>query len=266
MVLTAISIRALEPAPQVIGGTGCRYPPAINANSGDLTTIQNVRIEGAWDGITRCPATIVAYWCNANTGSGNGGGYSFNGVEIGAIDVGLGVDNVHDSGNVTDLKCHPRWTGQPNELNSRDIIQLDIYTDGNTRCEKLGATDGGVFIDLNSFQSALELVGGSDTGGNTGWSYGQFHAVDEDGGGGIIIDQDLPGKSYIWSIFDGVYTGTYTYASGDGCIIDVNESTSTTQFNNIHTAQASSAIFCAGGGLSGQITVANSVFAAALPT
>lgn len=252
------------------GGTGCRYPPAILSNISPVPFIDGVQIEGAWDGIVRCPSEPNgATWCNPNAGGGQpANGFAFDHIFGAAIHCFICIENIHDSGWVNNIKVHPRFLTQANsqftETNTRDIVQLDIYTDGNARAARIGATDGMTSYGFNTFQGCIEFMPGTfgTTNSNTGWSYGKMNGLALDGGACMIIDQDLTQSSFIRLEIGDLYVGSTDYGGGPagGCVISVNEASSFTSISGIHAAQAAEPIICLGGTDAGDFSLSGNSF------
>ena len=117
------------------GGTGCKYPPAFLGTPSSRSQMDRVRISGAWDGI----ALI-----------GNGGGISFNGLEVGALNVGLAESGGLDFCHLTNYHSWP--------FGLTSAAQLGIYADGVTVAGSLGQCDGWDIRGFTSYNGKLNVL------------------------------------------------------------------------------------------------------------
>jgi hypothetical protein len=114
-----------------LGGTGCEYPPAIASNS-DSTRMrfENLRITGAWDGITTNGHNTV-FWLK--------------GIEMSAFDIGLSMgitSGVKDFSHINEFHF---WDF---DIPSTSLLYTNVYKDGGTFAAKFGEVDG---LDAKGF-------------------------------------------------------------------------------------------------------------------
>jgi hypothetical protein len=126
----AVAVSSCTLAP----GSGiCKYPPAISGVNVKRPRIENVRIGGSWDAI-KLFADAEAY---------------VQGVELGAFDVDLSVDDFTDNGYVNRVKC---W------VTGMSTMQFWVAADGNAACLNAGRTDGGFFGQIAAYESNVNVL------------------------------------------------------------------------------------------------------------
>lgn len=214
-------------------GTGCKYPPAIYSSSSARMLLKNLRVIGAWDGITL---------------TGNSGGFFIENVEMGALNVGLTFDGGQDF-------CHIKsWHSWPFGLSGGGT--WTIYQDGGTYAAKMGRCDGLKVVDFASFEGRLSLT--------SAFSFGQFSNLALDGNNATL---EIAGNQ--WLQIDNVYTtGT---ASGANANCQVNIAAGYVSLTNVNIASAGSGDpgtgLCVTGGVAtvtGGIMVSSSTTARAI--
>lgn len=144
------------------GGTGVQYPWVISQPASGGTgrvSIQNVRIEGAWNGITD---------------GGNSGIYWVNGLQICAINVGfdLGSVGIFDWTHWSDIEFWP--------FGFTSTSQNNVWRDGQTTAMRLGQLNGLVAQNISCFYAKVVIT----TNATNGWF--QFTNLSMDGSGSTI--------------------------------------------------------------------------------
>lgn len=114
-----------------LGGSGCKYPPAIASNS-DSTRMrfENVRISGAWDGITTNAHNTVMW---------------LKGIEMSALDIGLSMGITSGVKDFSHIAGFHFWDF---DIPSTSLLYTNVYKDGNTFAAKFGEVDG---LDVDGF-------------------------------------------------------------------------------------------------------------------
>lgn len=141
-----------------VGGYGARYPWAIVANDAGIPMIDDVLINGGWNGIQ----------CHPNTGGGN---FRITNCRIGVLNVGLNIDNGADGGFVDRLWYNAYGIYVPAQTSNTAFGQ--IYYDGQVVAMSLGRTDGCLFSNILPFQAKINVL--------TAWTFGQFVNITMDG-------------------------------------------------------------------------------------
>jgi hypothetical protein len=131
------------------GGTGCKYPPAINFGTSNRFRVQNVSVYGAWDGFT---GTATA-------------GFLLDNIEMGALDVGLTLGGGFDFGHIS------HWHSWPFGIGAS--LYSSVYSDGSTIAAIIGEVDGLNVVDFASFIGRVQLT--------SAFSWGQFANIEMDG-------------------------------------------------------------------------------------
>ena len=119
-----------------LGGTGCKYPPAVLVSGAARAVIEGVRISGAWDGII---------------GQSNIGGLWYNKLEIGALNIGLSIDSSLDFCHLSGLHFWPWGMDTGN-------IYTGVYADGQTIAANLGRCDDYDIRGFTAFNGALNIL------------------------------------------------------------------------------------------------------------
>ncbi|MDR3534931.1 MAG: glycosyl hydrolase family 28-related protein [Acetobacteraceae bacterium] len=136
------------------GGTGCKYPPAIYASSANDVHIDHVMIAGAWDGV----------YLRGQT-------FHIGTLFVGALDVGLDVDNCYNFPQIDDYET---WNfGFDDTGSSTSAASVLNYYDGNTVSANLGRTDGVSISSLQTWTGVVNIT--SD------WTFGSIGRLMLDG-------------------------------------------------------------------------------------
>lgn len=207
-----------------VGGTGCKYPPAIYMASDGANRVKlwNLRIARAWDGINDQAA----------------GGFDFRNIEMSALDVGLTMANGLDFGYVANFEF---W---PYDILVGTNLYRGVFLDGNTFAAQLGEVDGASFIDFRTVSGRIALT--------SAFTWGTFTDLKLDGGNATleIAATTSPGLQIQGVYATGAATGADTH-----CQIDVASGNFQTTITNAHLVtagggNAGTAICVAGGGVS----------------
>ncbi len=138
-----------------------QYPWAIDASAIPRFILDNIRIEGAWNGV------------NA---TGNCGGASIGFMEIGALNVGMEVNGSLDFFHVNTLHFWPfGFTNKTTLLNG-------VYYDGVGTSLKYGLCDGADFGTISMFRTKMEITSSATAGISN-----DFGRIQLDGDGARLI-------------------------------------------------------------------------------
>lgn len=147
------------------GGTGCKYPPAIDdINAGDRVWIQNVTIGGAWTGIyfgATGDVHNVAFWLDN--------------IEMGALNVGLSADGAEDWTHISG------WHFWPFGLGGTTVSA--VYEDGTTQSANIGRQDGLQVDDFVAIDSTF-IVTADASGSLDGW---RLNTLDLSSGAAVAL-------------------------------------------------------------------------------
>jgi hypothetical protein len=178
-----------------LGGTGCKYPPAIyndNGTSGGRPRLYNIRIERAWDGINLQAA----------------GGMMIDNIEEGSLDAGLTLANGGDFGYVSHWEHHSQF-GLP----STAALYTGVYQDGGTFAAVIHRTDGVYIHDMRIWQGRVKL--------DTGFSWGTFDGLFLDGNNSTLDIANVSDNQIGLRIIGGYQTGTSSGVNTD-CPVQVD--------------------------------------------
>ena len=125
-----------------MGGSGCRYPPAILGASAARLLLHNVRVSGAWDGVIL---------------TGNSGGFSIDELEVGALNVGFSEDGALDFCRLVGYEAWPFGL-------SSGPLYTGVYSDGATVAANIGRCDDWDIRGLASFAGKVNLLADNTQG------------------------------------------------------------------------------------------------------
>jgi hypothetical protein len=130
------------------GGTGIKYPWAIYNTTGESTTLRDLMIINAWDGI----------WLR-------GSSFTIEKVDCGAFDIGLDIDDCYNFPTVNNFRFWPWGYFSATVPHERTAFSATYY-DGTTVCANFGETDGVGIYNLQSWTGIVNLT--------ARWSWGEF--------------------------------------------------------------------------------------------
>ena len=189
------------------GGTGCKYPPAINAVSASARyKVQNVRIARAWDGINSNGVNAV-WWIDD--------------VEMSALNIGLNMAGTKDFSHIHGFHF---WNF---DINAATALYTGVFTDGNTFAAQFGEMDGLNVVDFTDFHGRISI--------NSASFWGQFS--------NLMLDSNnatLEIAATNWLQINGIYATGASSGANSHCQIDV--SGGTTIINNIRTTSSQSSV------------------------
>lgn len=194
------------------GGTGCQYPPAISALSASSRyKVRDVRISGAWDGISS--DGVNAVWWLDN-------------IEMSALNVGLAINGTRD---FTHIKGFHFWNF---DIPTTSNLYTEVYGDGGTYAAQFGEVDGLSAVDFASWRGRVTI--------NDASFWGQFSNLLMDGDNATLEIADNA-----WLQISNLYsTGTAT-GSNTACQIDISGGTNIIT-NSRYSSDATS--ICVSGG------------------
>ena len=210
------------------GGSGCKYPPALYIATADRFRLANLLIKAAWSGIANAPGN-------------NLGGFWLDTIEMGALNVGLAVDNGKDFCHIKGFHFWPFGIG--------GNLFKGVYSDGNTYAAQIGECDGLSVIDFTTFSGRVALT--------SNFSWGMFTNLMLDG-----HNSTLEVAANKWLQLQGVYTTGTATGANTHCQIDIGAGNVRTIITNLFSVDSGggrtgSALCVAGGtvSLSGGIIV-----------
>lgn len=124
-------------ADQGVRASCTQYPWAIDASNMPRFILDNIRIEGAWNGVKA-------------TGNTGGAGVGF--MEIGALNIGFEVDGALDFFHVQTLHF---W---PFGFSTKTTLLNGVYYDGVGTSLKFGLCDGADFGTVSMFRTKMEVT------------------------------------------------------------------------------------------------------------
>ena len=154
-------------------GTGCKYPPAVIAPNASRLILDRVRVSAAWDGVS-LPA--------------NPGGLWINDLEVGALDVGLAIDNGSDGCHIKGYHFWPFGLSSGTTLSS-------VYGDGNTVAAQLGRCDAMSVDDLMTYGGRVSVLADATQLDITNLRLDGDHANLEAAGGHVRVTNAYSTKS-----------------------------------------------------------------------
>jgi hypothetical protein len=141
------------------GGPGCKYPWAIYGNGMGLPDIERIFVEGAWDGL----------FLHGDLSNGNSCELHVRDVHVGALNIGLDIDDIACGGYLNDFTFQADGLFLPNMT----VTAFgEIFYDGQTVAGNLGKTDGLSVINFGSFEGKLNIT--------SNWTFGEMTNVDMD--------------------------------------------------------------------------------------
>ena len=112
--------------------TGIIYPPAVIITSANRFKLSGLLVDGAWDGIVN------------SASNGSIGGYFIDNIEMGALNVGLWLDNAFDAGHIKGWHAYPFGIGG-------GATYTGVYLDGNTYAAKFGVHGNAQCVAIEDF-------------------------------------------------------------------------------------------------------------------
>jgi hypothetical protein len=205
------------------GGTGCKYPPAIYqpvAPAAGGMTIQNIRIERAWDGINLQHASSI----------------DIENIEESSLNVGLTLENGHNFGHVS------HWVHYGWGIDGASALYTGVYEDGNAYAAKIGALDGGVIDDFRTWEGRVALT--------AGFSWGLVSNLALDGKNSTL--EVAHTSAGIGLIASNVYATGSAVGANTHCQIDIASGSQAVTINNLVAGTANNAgpsAVCVAGGV-----------------
>lgn len=161
-------------ADQGVRANCTQYPWAIDASNMPRFILDNIRIEGAWNGVKA---------------TGNTGGASIGLMEIGALNVGFDVDGALDFFHVQTLHF---W---PFGISTKTDLLNNVYYDGVGTSLKFGLCDGADFGTISMFRTKMEITTNATSGISN-----SFKLIQLDGDGArLIVNGGVNSVSQVYS-------------------------------------------------------------------
>jgi hypothetical protein len=147
------------------GAPGCKYPPFIYAQGAGIVSVDDIRVNAAWDGIS------------ISGGTNSTEGFTADHLRVGALDVAFAAGDIH---NAPRIGMFESWNYGFNTSIGGGPAFLQNYYDGNNQCGNFGATDGLVADQYLCWIGRVVL--------NSNWSFGTFTQLALDGGSDLEIN------------------------------------------------------------------------------
>lgn len=226
------------------GGTGIKYPPAIyiNAATSSRVRLENLSIQGAWDGIYGVPNWITN-------------------IEMGALDIGWNTDGIV----MADAVHVKGWHNWPFGLSSTG--STGVYHDGQVIAWNIGRIDGLNVTGVSMVDSGFNVTSNASAGG-VPWT---IQGLNMDGNGAnLSIAGGTLRISGFYSTGTSTSSGTVINVTGGSLSIDNGNialgGTLATVVNSGGTLKISNSLMFASNGstsfisLTGGITMINSCY------
>ena len=190
------------------GSAYCKYPWAVySASQTNDVLLDNVIIESAWNGVYIRGSTF-------HIGS----------LKVGALNVGLDIDNCYNFPQIGDYLF---WAFGINQTNNQAALSI-LYYDGNNIAANLGRTDGLAADSLQTWAGQIILT--------STWTFGSIRQLMLDGANADISILSAANKGFV--LISNMYSSkpAQTY----GAPVYINPvSTFLTDISNINIISAS---------------------------
>jgi hypothetical protein len=186
----------LGSASNLAGGTGTQYPWAVYNNGANGFTINNLFVRGAWNGIYQ-----------------RGDAFDFRHICVGAINVGLDVDQCYSFPSLINYRFF-NWGLEGHSAG------IGSYYDGTTIAANLGECDGLSCVGFQTWQGILNLT--------PTWTWGSIVNLMLDGDRSLLNVRSGPG----FLMVNNCYSTKTGATLGVPFTIDTG---GTVRFGNLHT-------------------------------